>query len=93
VRRIEQGYAGDAFAAIYGQSPDELVEPLARQTGCLGGAAYVQDAVVRPVAVCGNRVKETGEQCDDGNVMAGDGCSPTCTIEAPASPAAVDKAG
>lgn len=33
--------------------------------------------------VCGNGVREAavGEQCDDGNLVAGDGCSPTCQIE------------
>ncbi|HVV81437.1 MAG TPA: DUF4215 domain-containing protein [Kofleriaceae bacterium] len=31
--------------------------------------------------VCGNGTMETGEQCDDGNTMAGDGCSPTCKTE------------
>jgi cysteine-rich repeat protein len=32
--------------------------------------------------VCGNGAVETGEQCDDGNTVSGDGCSATCTIEA-----------
>jgi cysteine-rich repeat protein/parallel beta-helix repeat protein len=32
--------------------------------------------------VCGNSFVETGEQCDDGNTVSGDGCSSTCTIEA-----------
>jgi fibro-slime domain-containing protein len=32
-------------------------------------------------AVCGNGNVETGEQCDDGNTRAGDGCSPTCQTE------------
>ncbi|MEY3012737.1 MAG: hypothetical protein RIT45_1472 [Pseudomonadota bacterium] len=27
---------------------------------------------------CGNGVLESGEECDDGNVSDGDGCSPTC---------------
>jgi cysteine-rich repeat protein len=31
-----------------------------------------------PVARCGNRVVEAGEQCDDGNTMAGDGCENNC---------------
>ncbi len=31
--------------------------------------------------MCGNGSIETGEQCDDGNTRAGDGCSPTCQVE------------
>lgn len=35
-----------------------------------------------PPPMCGNGRIEGGESCDDGNVAAGDGCSPTCTWEA-----------
>ena len=31
--------------------------------------------------VCGNGIKEAGEECDDGNNEDGDGCSANCTIE------------
>ncbi len=34
-----------------------------------------------PPDVCGNGFMEPGEECDDSNTLAGDGCSPTCTIE------------
>ena len=34
-----------------------------------------------PTPVCGNSSVETGEQCDDGNTTAGDGCSATCQSE------------
>jgi len=37
--------------------------------------------VVTPVARCGNNIVEHGEECDDGNLVGGDDCSPTCTIE------------
>ena len=30
---------------------------------------------------CGNEIVDPAETCDDGNVTAGDGCSPTCTCE------------
>jgi cysteine-rich repeat protein len=42
---------------------------------------------------CGDGVIQTnpanrpGEQCDDGNTVAGDGCSPTCQIESVTCPA------
>lgn len=32
-------------------------------------------------AVCGNGIIESGEQCDDGNTVSGDGCSATCQTE------------
>lgn len=34
-------------------------------------------------AVCGNGLLETGEQCDDGNTEAADGCSAVCAMEVP----------
>ena len=30
---------------------------------------------------CGNNIVDSGEECDDGNVVDGDGCSATCLIE------------
>lgn len=35
---------------------------------------------------CGNAVLEGTEQCDDGNLKAGDGCSAACTVEAGIGP-------
>src|SRR5438105_10912258 len=34
-----------------------------------------------PPPPCGNSVLDLGEQCDDGNPTANDGCSATCTVE------------
>jgi cysteine-rich repeat protein len=31
--------------------------------------------------ICGNQIVETGETCDDGNTVDGDGCSATCQTE------------
>jgi cysteine-rich repeat protein len=31
--------------------------------------------------VCGDGIVEIGEECDDGNLVDGDGCSSTCTLE------------
>ena len=30
---------------------------------------------------CINGVLDAGEQCDDGNSVSGDGCSPTCVLD------------
>ncbi|MDG2308712.1 MAG: DUF4215 domain-containing protein [Candidatus Binatia bacterium] len=32
--------------------------------------------------ICGNAVTETGEDCDDGNAVDGDGCDTNCTVTA-----------
>lgn len=34
-----------------------------------------------PSPVCGNAKTESGEQCDDGNAVSGDGCSSICKTE------------
>ena len=36
------------------------------------------------IPICGNSVIEGNETCDDGNTVAGDGCSATCQTEVPA---------
>ena len=52
----------------------------------------VKDVVVAPpVAVCGNGIIETGEQCDDGNTVSGDGCSATCQLEVVLPPCTIDQ--
>jgi cysteine-rich repeat protein len=42
---------------------------------------------MQPHPCCGDRLVETsvGEECDDGNTVAGDGCSPTCKKEGKAA--------
>ena len=37
--------------------------------------------VCRSGAVCGDGVPDEGEECDDGNVFTGDGCSGDCKTE------------
>ena len=36
-------------------------------------------------AVCGNNLVESGEECDDGNTLPGDGCDSSCQIESVAN--------
>ena len=43
------------------------------------GPYYLREAPIAPV--CGNSVVESGEGCDDGNAISGDGCSSTCQTE------------
>jgi len=41
------------------------------EDGCEYGACHA----------CGNGVRQTGEECDDGNEQSGDGCSASCVLE------------
>jgi len=47
---------------------------------CIKGYA-LYDSQNCKTSVCGNGVLEYGEDCDDGNLEPGDGCSPSCEIE------------
>ena len=35
----------------------------------------------KPIVSCGNGIVDSGEQCDDGNLASGDGCSSSCLVE------------
>jgi cysteine-rich repeat protein len=48
---------------------------------CLDDINVSWVTAVAPPVVCGNGILETGEQCDDGNVVNGDGCSSVCVLE------------
>ena len=39
-----------------------------------------------PEPVCGNNILESGEACDDGNLVNGDGCDSNCNIEVTSPP-------
>jgi len=47
-------------------------------TGAYFGATALTNVVV---TLCGNSVVDAGENCDDGNLTSGDGCSSTCQQE------------
>ena len=55
------------------------VRPITCQNGCQDGKCNP----IKPVNVCGNGIVEAaiGEQCDDGNLVNGDGCSRDCKKE------------
>jgi cysteine-rich repeat protein len=78
----------DQVHEILAQSADDLVGPPLEDTpgrdDFFGHGRVNMNqalALVTPMVVCGNGVLDPGEECDDGNVEAGDGCSPICQLE------------
>src|SRR5215471_18090034 len=81
----DDGGASENEASLPSQSDDgsspvftqDASQPEAGSDGCASGAC--DDA--QSSRVCGDSTIETGEQCDDGNAVPGDGCSGVCQIE------------
>jgi cysteine-rich repeat protein len=46
-----------------------------------GGGVSFNAVGTRIPAACGNGLVDPGEECDDGNLIPGDGCDPLCHIE------------
>ncbi|HJW70275.1 MAG TPA: myxococcus cysteine-rich repeat containing protein [Candidatus Binatia bacterium] len=62
-------------------APDGQVAVVWRDTHQDGSGAQVVDVLLREMRRCGNGNVDPGEECDDGNTVAGDCCSPTCQLE------------
>ena len=78
---IEAVCAPADFAALYHHDAGALLTLIAQRADCMTGAVYVQPEILCPAAVCGNGMQEAGEECDDGNLTNGDGCSSLCVLE------------
>lgn len=79
-----------ANANAVGEAAFAIVVPVSVPVGVnldlqavVGGAnAYASDVVrSTTVSVCGDTIQQSDEECDDGGVVPGDGCSATCAIE------------
>ncbi len=42
---------------------------------------FTQNNLISPNYICGNNITELNEECDDGNILNGDGCSSLCKKE------------
>jgi cysteine-rich repeat protein len=77
--------SGDAFTSSIDSSvlvPAKDTTADATIAAALGvTTAQISAAETQVTVVCGNGALNPGEQCDDGNLMSGDGCSATCQLE------------
>ena len=65
-------FGGDFVLGLPCQSDEDCGPTLACVGGLCGGPG--------DLALCGNRLLDEGEQCDDGNTQDGDECTPECLL-------------
>jgi cysteine-rich repeat protein len=79
---LGEGCSAADFAQVYGRDPTTFLAQIASRADCLAGQTYSQDGVLCPDPQCGNgMVEKPAEDCDDGNLVAGDGCDAGCEDE------------
>ena len=71
----------DVISLNSGGDEELIINPHEQIEGFFSG---IPTPTITPV--CGNGVIETGETCDDGNTVSGDGCSSTCQTESVTPP-------
>jgi cysteine-rich repeat protein len=74
------GGAGGAGSSAGGASTSDSS---AATTDGASSSATASSTSSGPANQCGDGAVQPGEQCDDGNQVSLDGCSPACTIDAP----------
>lgn len=86
------GSSATSSRAGSGSSTSSAVtHPAGSGSSAISSALSSASSVAAPI--CGNGIKEIGEQCDDGNFLAGDGCSIACTTEVQSSASAITGSG
>jgi len=86
-------YGSSSLTPIAAVSPDGLVTGLAPGNATIvvrNGNVFTSINAKVGAPACGDEVLDLGEQCDDGNITSGDGCSRTCQIENTAPVAVCD---
>jgi cysteine-rich repeat protein len=81
---------GPVFEIYRADAPATVLDP-ANRLGVTAGLEWLDDPPDAPILyylvvpaiapACGNGIRETGEQCDDGGVVNLDGCDAACAFE------------
>lgn len=85
--RVDSGVSGGAETTTIANATTSPITRIVAVNSFYGGTSSSAHGGMAAVSftyttsVCGNGAVETGETCDDGDAMAGDGCSDTCAIE------------
>ncbi|MBX3271659.1 MAG: hypothetical protein KF729_15440 [Sandaracinaceae bacterium] len=77
--RLGEGVAVDAGERL--ATINDGFTGAAPDLGAYERGAPLPDYGPRGAAVCGDGVRQDGEECDDGNTASGDGCSDACVVE------------
>ena len=78
------GFTVNDDTSITAVSPAaEAADSVHVRVASIGGTSPTSpaDRFTYVAPTCGNGILNAGEQCDDGNISSGDGCSAQCTIE------------
>lgn len=69
-------------AAVYETDPGVIAYLQLRDTPLAPEDVPASLTAICDAVACGDGIVAGGETCDDGNTLAGDGCSPSCAVEA-----------
>lgn len=69
------------FASAACEAPEELARPKSDSPESVTSTVTSTTSTSTTAAVCGDSVRDRGEQCDDGNALNLDGCDATCHFE------------
>jgi len=75
----------DVEKIVSGEIESEITNIAGGGGGGGGGSSGGGSGGSPPLSVCGNNLIESGEVCDDGNTLNGDGCSSVCILDMPAT--------
>jgi cysteine-rich repeat protein len=77
---VSAGFFSDFWERITGKPIATCGDGVCETALFETSATCPEDCGGMPEAVCGNGIAESGEQCDDGNVINNDSCTNNCTI-------------